>query len=65
MQDSVQLEEQLAVSNEDPTRPVFAPDGTDLTLIREMLSMGYEDRLRYMQKASRQLLRLQHAIRTS
>jgi hypothetical protein len=31
--------------DEEPLQPEIAPDGTDLTLIRWMLSLSYEERL--------------------
>jgi hypothetical protein len=31
--------------DEEPLQPDIAPDGTDLTLIRWMLSLSYEERL--------------------
>ena len=41
-------ERQLGVPNEGE-RPVFAPDGTDLTLIRQMLALTPEERIRALE----------------
>ena len=36
---------QALPDDEEPLQPDIAPDGTDLTLIRWMLSLSYEERL--------------------
>lgn len=55
-------EARLAVRNERPERPVFASDGTDLTLIREMLAKSPEERIRTLEATIESIHRLRDAI---
>jgi hypothetical protein len=57
-------EDSLAVSNEEPRKPVFAEDGTDLTLIRESLSRTPLERIRALEAAIRSINRLRDAVET-
>ena len=55
-------EHELAPQSED-SRPLFAHDGTDLTLIRWMRSLTPEQRLRALQNNVRTIERLRNARR--
>lgn len=57
-------DELLGVPNEQPDRPVFAPDGTDLTLIREMLKRTPEERIRALEAMVESIYRLRDARKT-
>ena len=41
-----------------PARATHAPDGTDLTLIRWMLSLSHEERFEVLQSGARSLAQL-------
>ena len=45
--------------------PLFAPDGTDLTQIRQMLAMSPAARVRYIQSLAQSIERLRRGIRFS
>ena len=45
--------------------PLFAPDGTDLTQIRQMLAMSPAARVRYIQSLAQSIERLRRGVRFS
>lgn len=58
------FEQSLGVPNDCSDEPVFAEDGTDLTLIRESLAKTPEERIQALQAAIRSIYRLRDAVRT-
>ena len=42
---------------------LFAPDGTGLTLIRQMLAMSPSARVRYIQSLAQSIVRLRRGVR--
>ncbi len=58
------MHDRLAVPNEDPERPAFAADGTDLTLIRGMLEKTPEERIRALESMIESVYRLRDARKT-
>lgn len=47
------MEARLGEPNQDSSKPVFAEDATDLTIIREMLAKTPEERLRALEMTIR------------
>lgn len=47
----------------EPSLPPFAPDGTDLTVIRWMLACSPEERVRWLESHMQALELLRHARR--
>lgn len=58
-----ELESKLTLPPDASEPDVFAEDGTDLTLVRQMLAMTPTERIRYAQSLAQSIARIQEAVR--
>ena len=64
-EEDADLKKEEHPSGEEPELPTYAEDGTDLSLIRWMLTLTPLERLRMAQNNANSIARLQNAKRTA